>query len=215
MKRVSAILLAAGESRRMGELNKLTLPVHGVPLLRHIACTLVESELHEIVVVTGHQPQTVQALLQNLPVSWVNNSRYREGQMTSVYCGLQALREACAGVMVCLSDQPLLKVADINGLIHAFLEQRANRVLVPVYHGQRGNPIVLAHAHREAILAAERNLGCKRLIEKNPHLVTPLEWDNDHVVFDLDTPSDYQRLQDRLASEAGDVRRARAAGVGA
>jgi molybdenum cofactor cytidylyltransferase len=201
MKRVSAILLAAGESCRMGEVNKLTLPVRGVPLLRHMVCTLLESELHEIVVVTGHQPETARALLQGLAVSLVDNHRYREGQMTSVYCGMQALREPCAGVMVCLSDQPLLSGGDINRLIHTFLEQCPTSVLVPVYRGRRGNPIILAHAHREAILAGERNLGCRRLIEKNPDLVTPFEWDNDHVVFDLDTPSDYQRLVHRLAPD--------------
>lgn len=201
MKRVSAILLAAGESCRMGNVNKLTLPVQGVPLLRHMVCTLLESELREIVVVTGHQPETARDLLRGLPVSLVNNHRYQEGQMTSVYCGMEALREPCAGVMVCLSDQPLLDGGDIKRLIHGFMERCPTSVLVPVYRGRRGNPIVLAYTHREAILAGERNLGCRRLIEKNPDLVTPLEWNNDHVVFDLDTPSDYQRLVHRLAPD--------------
>ena len=200
MRRVSAILLAAGESRRMGDVNKLTLPVGGVPLLRHTVTRLLDSELHEIAMVTGHEQAAARALLEGLPVTLVSNPCYPEGQMTSVYCGMQALSEPCDGVMVCLSDQPLLEVRDINRLIQAFLEPCPTSVLVPVYQGRRGNPIILAYQHRDVILAGERNLGCRRLIEKNPELVTTLEMDNDHVVFDLDTPSDYQRLMRRLAS---------------
>lgn len=200
MTGVSAILLAAGESRRMGDVNKLTLPVRGVPLLRHMAGTLLGSDLHEVVVVTGHAQQTARKLLQGLPVMVVNNVRYREGQMTSVHRGLEALQAHCTGVMVCLSDQPLLLIEDLNRLIHTFLEQCPSRVLVPVFEGRRGNPIILADQHRDAIVAGERNLGCKRLIEKNPDLVSTLEMETDHVVFDLDTLSDYRRLERRLAA---------------
>jgi molybdenum cofactor cytidylyltransferase len=203
MNGVSAILLAAGESRRMGALNKLGLPVAGVPLLRHTARTLLSSELDEIVVVVGHEQQTARLLLGDLPLRLVDNARYPEGQMTSVYCGLQALDAPCNGVMVCLSDQPLLTVKDINRLVQVFLRQCPTSVLVPTWQGRRGNPIVLAWEHRDAILGGAHHLGCKRLIENNPDLVTPLEMDNDHVVFDLDTPADYQRLLQRLAS--GDV----------
>jgi molybdenum cofactor cytidylyltransferase len=201
MKRVSAILLAAGESRRMGDLNKLTLPVAGVPLLRHMVTRLLDSKLYEIVVVTGHEQATARALLQGFPITLVSNARYLEGQMTSVYCGMQALSEPCDGVMVCLSDQPLLEAADINRLVSAFLERCPTSVLVPVFQGQRGNPRVLAYQHRDAVLAGAGSLSCKRLIDKNPQLVTTLEMDNDHVVFDIDTPTDYQRLMRRLASD--------------
>ncbi len=200
MRRVSAILLAAGESRRMGDVNKLTLPVRGVPLLRHMATTLLGSDLHEVVGVTGYEQQTADRLVQGLPVRLVSNPHFSEGQMTSVHRGLGALQAQCDGVMVCLSDQPLLEVADINRLIQVFLEQCPTGVLVPVFHGQRGNPIILAYEHREAILAGQRNLGCKRLIERNPELVSTLEMETDHVVFDLDTPSDYRRLEQRLAA---------------
>jgi len=200
MSAVSAILLAAGESRRMGALNKLTLPVAGVPLLRHTVSTLLDSQLGEIVVVVGHDQQTAQTLLGDLPLRLVGNERYAEGQMTSVYRGMEALREPCDGVMVCLSDQPLLTVEDINRLVHAFLQRCPTSVLVPTWQGQRGNPVILAYEHRDAILGGARNLGCKRLIENNPELVTPLEMDNDHVLFDLDTPEDYQRLLRRLGS---------------
>lgn len=209
---VSAILLAAGESRRMGPHNKLTLSVNGIPLLQHSVRTLLQARLREVVVVTGHEQHSVRRMLADIPVLITSNDCYQEGQMTSVYCGMQALQQPCEGVMICLSDQPLLEPRDINVLIDHFFSKQA-AVLVPTYRGQRGNPIILASQHRTDILNGERNLGCKRFIEKNPDLVTTLEFDNDHVVFDLDTPEDYAQLQTRLVdtqymhNEARAVRR--------
>lgn len=191
---VSAILLAAGESRRMGAVNKLALEVDGIPLLRRTALTLLGAPLRELVVVVGHDAQTARSLLDGQPLRLVENPHYAEGQMTSVHCGMQALHEPCEGVMICLSDQPRLETADIKTLIRAFLDDCPRSVLVPTYEGRRGNPVVLAHRHREAILASDRNLGCKRLIEKNPELVWPFPMANDHCVVDLDTPEDYSAL---------------------
>ena len=140
------------------------------------------------------------ALLEryDLPLNVVINPHYREGQMTSVHAGLAALSHPCDGVMVCLSDQPLLEPVDINQLIAAFDARQRGSVLVPTHGGRRGNPIVLAYAHREAILSGNRNLGCKRFIEKNPELVETFEMETDHVLFDLDTPGAYRELLKRL-----------------
>ncbi len=198
MKQVSAILLAAGESRRMGGINKLGIPIGGVPLLRRTAHSLIQSKLGEIVAVVGHEEEVARGFLDGLPLKIVANMRYREGQMSSVHCGLAALSAPCEGVMIFLSDQPLLETADIDDLVNRFLSEPGISVLVPSYRGQRGNPIILSYRHRQDILSGERNLGCKHFIEKNPALVTGLEMENDHVVFDLDTPEDLKQLQLRL-----------------
>ena len=191
MTTVSAILLAAGESRRMGEINKLELIVDGIPLLRRTAETLLASNLKEIVVVLGHEADKTRAILEGLPLNFVENEDYREGQMTSVYKGLLSLSKVCDGVMICLSDQPLLQTGDVNVLIEAFGQRSHGSILVPTYQGQRGNPIIFDYEHRQGILNGERNLGCKKLIEKNPEQVSSFEMNNDHVVIDLDTPEQY------------------------
>lgn len=201
MNRVSAILLAAGESRRMGDINKLSLPVNGQALLYRTVQTLLNSNVQELVVVLGHEAEAAQCLLHDLNVRTVYNRNYTEGQMTSVHCGLAALNEACEGVMICLTDQPLLTTQDINHLIDAFLMRETGSIVVPTYQNQRGNPIILSYTHREEILSGGRNLGCKRLIERNPELVIKIEMDNDHWVFDLDTPNDYALLQQRLIED--------------
>ena len=202
MSGFSAILLAAGESRRMGAVNKLTLPVAGRPLLRRTAETLLQVGLRELVVVVGHEQQVARELLRGLPLRIVFNEDYAEGQMTSVHRGMRALVHPCDGVLVCLADLPLLAADDLRRLTEAFAHCPTS-VLVPTYEGERGNPIVLAYEHRRQILAGDRNLGCKRLIEKHPELVTAMEMDNDHLVFDLDTPEAYRRLQQRLATATG------------
>lgn len=192
--RIAAVLLAAGESRRMGEPNKLLLTVQGRPLVRRTAQVLLASRICDMVAVLGHEAEEVRGILEDLPLEVVVNEDYAQGQMTSVYRGLQALTGDYDGVMIALADQPVIEARDIDAIIEAFGRPRSGSVLVPTYRGQRGNPIVLAYAHREAILSGGRNLGCRRFIEKNPELVTTLEMDNDHVVVDLDTPEEYMRL---------------------
>lgn len=197
MSAVSAVLLAAGESRRMGPVNKLLLPIGGVPLLRRAVLTLLASELQEVIVVLGHEGDQAHALIRDLGVTVVYNDKYAEGQMTSVHRGVGALVRPCRGIMIGLADQPLLTAEDVDSAIDAFLDRKRGSILVPTYRGQRGNPIVVAAEHRAEMLAGERHLGCKRLIERNPDLVTTLEMDNDHCVFDVDTPEDYAESQRR------------------
>lgn len=198
MSAVSGILLAAGESRRMAGINKLMLPVDGQPLLRRTVLTLQASRLTELVVVLGHEMEKAKTALAGLDVRTVYNADYRAGQMSSVHCGLSALVQPCDGVMICLTDQPLLTTQDIDALIELYVRS-SGAIVVPTYQERRGNPIVLAAAHRERILADGRNLGCKKLIENHPELVTTAVMDNDHFIFDLDTPEDIERLNVRLA----------------
>jgi molybdenum cofactor cytidylyltransferase len=198
MTTVSAILLAAGESRRMGEVNKLELLVDGMPLLRRTTEMLLASNLNRVVVVLGHEAEKMRAILKGLPLNFVENDAYRDGQMTSVYKGLLSLSKVCDGVMICLSDQPLLKTEDVNVLIEAFGKRSHGSILVPTFKGKRGNPIIFDYLHRQEILNGERNLGCKKLIEKNPEEVNVFEMNNDNVVFDLDTPKQYSAYTENI-----------------
>ena len=195
MTTISAVLLAAGESRRMQGVNKLGLPIGNIPLLRHTVQTLLASRLQELIVVLGHEADTLRPLVESLPTTLVYNKNYREGQMTSVHMGLASLTQQCDAVMVCLADQPLLTPEDINSLIDAFAKHGNSTVVVPTYQGKRGNPIILADKHREVILSGKHNLGCKRFIERNPQLVTTIEMPTNHVVVDMDTLEDYVNIR--------------------
>ncbi len=195
MSRIAAILLAAGESRRMGSRNKLALMVDGEPLLTRSARVLLASRVATVVVVLGHEAELCESLVNDLPVTTTVNPEYRDGQMTSVHHGLAHLDDAYDGVLIALADQPRLEPEDVDYLIDAFDKRRGRSILVPTHGGQRGNPILLDWRHRGAILAGERHLGCRTLIERRPEEVLAVPMANDHVVVDLDSPADLQRLQ--------------------
>jgi molybdenum cofactor cytidylyltransferase len=195
--RLSAVVLAAGLSSRMGGANKLLLGLRGVPIVRQCVATLLGHPFAEVVVVTGHQGAEVEAALDGLPVRVAYNPNYQEGQMTSVRSGLAALSERSAsasGVMVCLSDQPFLTTDDVNTIAAAFLARPACPVLVPTFAGTRGNPIVLARKSIEEILLRGGNFGCRQFVSKNADIVETFVMPNDHVLVDLDYPADYAAI---------------------
>ena len=203
---IAAIVLAAGESRRMGEVNKLHLPILGVPLLRHSVETLLAANLGEIVVVLGYQSADTQALLEGLSVRSVINNDYASGQMTSVHCGLGSLRQACDGVIVALGDQPALTVADVNHLVGAFFARDGGEVVVPEFEGKRGNPIIISSRCKQEIITGKYNFGCRRFIENNPELVRTVDMPGPSVVIDLDTPMDYRRFCDTDPGQSDTVK---------
>lgn len=188
---IGAILLAAGQSRRMGAKNKLLLDIDGEPMVRHAARMLLDSRAEEVVAVLGHQSAAVGDALAGLPVRIVHNAAFREGQMTSVRCGLDALSDRHAGILVALADQPALTAADMDFLVDAFLSGDRQRVLVPVRGDRRGNPIVLAAHHRDEIAGRDLNFGCRNLIARNPKSVRAIDPPNDRFFSDVDTPDDY------------------------
>jgi len=192
--RVSAVLLAAGESRRMGGPNKLLLEHAGRPLLRAAAETLLASGVRELIVVLGHQHREAQRLLDGLALRCVINAEYRSGQMSSVRTGIEALGETADGIMICLADQPWLQVDDYRFLIDAYRRLPQAVVLIPTVQGRRGNPIILDGRRRADLLASGKNFGCRQFIANNPELVTTVEAPNAHFVRDIDTAQDYAAL---------------------
>jgi molybdenum cofactor cytidylyltransferase len=192
---IAAIVPAAGMSTRMGE-NKLLLTFRGKPLIVHAVDTLLESEVDEIIVVVGHEAEKVKEKLEGKQVTLVENPNYREGMSTSVRAGLAAVPTGAGAIMIYLADQPLLEPEDVNRLIRAFAEAREynKSIVVPFFRGQRGNPVILDSSHKEAILEVVGDVGCKRVIKRNPDKVHVVEMDDDHVIRDVDSIEDYKGL---------------------
>lgn len=196
---LSAIVLAAGLSRRMRGRNKLLLPVGGVPVVFRSVATLLDVPFAEIVVVTGHESTKIEDALTSLPVHFAHNPRYEDGQMTSVRAGLEALWRPTLAVMVCLADQALITSQDVVAIADAFFERPGCAVLVPTFDGVRGNPIVLARDSVGKILERGASFGCKQFVSQNADLVTTVAMSSRRVLFDLDGPEDYTALLDSTA----------------
>jgi CTP:molybdopterin cytidylyltransferase MocA len=195
--RIGAVLLAAGEGRRMGGVAKPLIRLQGVPLINRHLVALSGAGVDEVVVVTGHARHAVEEEVRSFFVTLAHNDAHADGQQGSVRVGLAALSGPFDAVIVMPSDQPLIGASDLTELIGAFKKRPAGHVVVPVVNGQRGNPIVLSDQALTRILASETNLGCRHLIEREPELVHAYETSNSRFVTDLDTIEDVQRLAQR------------------
>lgn len=197
MGEVCAILLAAGLSRRMGDRNKLLLPVAGVPMIRRMVDTYRAAINGPVIVVTGHEAETVEAALEGSGAGVAFNPDFAEGQSTSVACGLRHAATGC-DILIGLGDQPLLTGDDLNALIAAHAAADPARISIPMMQTQRGNPILIPASLKDRLLADPRAPGCKKFTRENP----------DHVQFhalrapgfytDIDTPEAYSALTSTL-----------------
>ena len=196
----SAVVLAAGLSSRMPGRHRLLLPIDGQPAVRRTVSVLARAGPEEIVVVTGFKGRAVMEALDGLPVTFQTNPRYEEGQTTSVAAGVAALRAPCNVVMICLADQVLLDAADYRELIDAFAAMPRGSILVPVFGGQRGNPVVFCASYAPEVISGHANPGCRKLIAEHPDEVFIHEAAHDRFTIDMDTPEDYARILARLGA---------------
>ncbi|WP_321945770.1 nucleotidyltransferase family protein [Paraburkholderia sp. J10-1] len=194
----SAVVLAAGLSTRMAGRHKLLLPVGGEPAVRRVVRAIVAAQPEEIVVVTGFNGRAVFEALEGIDVRFQSNPRYREGQMTSVASGVAALQAPCDAVMICLADQVLLEAADYRELIEAYASMPCGSILVPMYQGARGNPVVFASSYCPEVVGGRVNPGCRKLIAEHSAEVFLHEAAHDRFCVDMDTPADYQSVMARV-----------------
>lgn len=192
-----AVVLAAGEARRMGGWPKALVQRDGVPLARRIVLALREAGVDPVVVVVGHRAAAVRAVLDDLPVRCVLNEAYALGRVSSVRAGLAALASGAAPVLVALADQPLLESADVSALLDAYAARGAARAVVPRVGGVRGNPVVFDAGVREEILAGDAACGPRQWLDAHPSQVAWFDSDNVHYVVDVDEPADLQRIAQR------------------
>jgi CTP:molybdopterin cytidylyltransferase MocA len=195
--RIGAVLLAAGEGRRMGGVAKPLIRLQGVPLISRQLVALSGAGVDEVVVVTGFARHAVEEQMRSFSVTLVHNEAHAQGQEGSVRAGLGALNGSFDAVFIMPADQPLIAADDLTELIGAFKKRPAGHVVVPVVDGQRGNPILLDEVAQAQILASGANLGCRHLIERQPELVHVHNTANIRFITDLDTVEDVRALAQR------------------
>jgi molybdenum cofactor cytidylyltransferase len=191
---VGAVLLAAGEARRMGGRPKALLRLGGVPLIRRNLIALSGAGVDEVVVVLGHRADEVEPELRDFPVTIVRNPDYGRGQMSSMHAGVAALSARLDAILIAMADQPLLNAQDVTALIGAFKRRGSASAVVPFVGEERGNPVVLDAAVREAVLAGEANFGCRQWLAAHPELIARMDTDNRHYTVDIDSPEDMERF---------------------
>ncbi len=187
-----AILLAAGRSRRMGDVDKLLLRVDGQPMVRRSACLYLDLGI-TLTVVTGSDNRAVAAALAGLDLRLVTNPAADGGQQSSVRAGLAATPLQRPGIIVALADQPLLTAADIAALVAQFAAHAGARICVPRLAGERGNPVIFPAAIARR-LREPGGMTPRAFIDADPRQIAWFEAANDHFTRDVDTPADAAKL---------------------
>ncbi|HEU4389277.1 MAG TPA: nucleotidyltransferase family protein [Blastocatellia bacterium] len=189
---ITALLLAAGESVRMGAFKQL-LPIAGKSFVECCVDTLLASRVDEVLVVTGHRSGEVMAALGARPVRFVHNAAYREGMSSSLMCGVKALSGQTQAAVIALVDQPTIEVAAVNAIIDQYLVHQP-LIVVPTFGGRNGHPVLLDMRLKDEILATDPNLGLRQVVHAHADETLHVEIHSESILRDFDYPEDYEKL---------------------
>jgi len=193
---ISGILLAAGESRRMGS-PKALLRYQGQTFIERICTAFLSAGVDELVVVLGAHAEILRPALPPHPaLRTVVNPRYFQGQLSSLMVGIGALSPDSEAAVVNLVDHPLVSAETIKALIDSF-RAAPLPILIASYQGRRGHPVLFSGQVYGEILAAPLDQGAKVVVRKDPARVREVQLDDPGILADIDTPEDYERYVGR------------------
>jgi len=190
---IPAIILSAGESRRMGTLKPL-LRIGNKNFLQHIVGELNRAGIAQIYIVVGHQAQRVIAECGVRNAIFVVNDNYQRGQFSSLQAGIRQLDEKSEAVLVCLGDQPQIKAEWVRSLTEAFRSAEP-LIVVPKYRDKRGHPVLYSGKLFSEILAMKPTQTAHLLTALHPDEILEVEMDSRGVLLDADEPNDLDELR--------------------
>lgn len=185
-----AVVLAAGESRRMGT-QKLLLPFGGTTIVGAVVRTAQASRAGRTLVVLGADREDIRRELEPLGVDFAVNANYPLGMLTSIQAGFQALPADAVAAAVLLGDQPFLASHVIDQVIGAY-EAGSKGIVSPTFQGRRGHPVLIDLKYRDEVLAIDPVDGLRRLMLAHPDDILEVDAADPDILRDLDTPEDYQ-----------------------
>jgi molybdenum cofactor cytidylyltransferase len=194
--RVSAIVLAAGTSTRMGQAKQL-LPLGPSNVLAQTLENVRSAAIAEIVLVLG---SSAQAICQQLPppllegLKVVVNHDYMQGMASSLRQGLSALDKHSAAALIVLGDQPFVRPQTLDQIVDAYRRSPA-QIAIPSYQGARGNPVLLDRSVFAEVAALEGDIGCRAIFAKHLEGIVNVEVEDVGVLLDIDDQEDYDRLK--------------------
>lgn len=195
MRAVGAVVLAAGESRRMGR-PKMLLPWESSTVLGTVVSRLLALPLEAVAVVLGHNAEAIRTALAPLTgdgrLLAVNNPAYGSGMLTSVQAGVSALPEQCSAFLLALGDHPAVVPAVALALLARHQAEPA-AIYIPTYQGRRGHPVLFPLCYRAEIRSLPPEEGLRGLLRRHPEAVRELPVDDAGILVDLDTPADYEQ----------------------
>ena len=186
--RIAAIVLSAGQSRRMGARNKLLAEIDGMPMVLRAVDAALASQAGPVIVVTGHEREAVEAALAGREVVFAHNPEFAEGISTSLNAGLDAVPDTADGAVICLGDMPLVSSVLLDRLIAAYNPTEGRAIVVPTQGGKRGNPVLWDRRFFAEMHQVAGDVGARHLIGDYAELVAEVETGDAAVLTDIDTP---------------------------
>jgi molybdenum cofactor cytidylyltransferase len=191
MGEICAIILAAGESKRMGS-PKMLLPFNGSTMIECVIANVIKSDVDEIIVVLGAEKEALIPLVGKWHIEYCYNENYKEGMLSSVKCGVKNLPSGCKASLVFQGDQPLITSNTINTVINAYLSSEKG-IVIPVYKNKRGHPILINMKYRNDIDKLSPDKGLRSLTYEFPADVLEVDTDESGILKDFDTYDQYAK----------------------
>jgi molybdenum cofactor cytidylyltransferase len=192
--RVSAVILAAGTSSRMGQAKQL-LSLGQSTVLAETLAHVQSAALHEIVLVLGASAEAIRRRLPS-PQQFkiVVNQAYEQGIASSLRAGLSAVDPISDAALIVLGDQPFIRPQTLDRIVEQYRRSQA-QIVIPVHQGQRGNPVLLDRSVFAEVMALEGDVGSRAIFAQHLDRTVNVEVEDKGILLDLDDPADYERLK--------------------
>ena len=188
---ISAILLAAGQSKRMQGENKLLKKYKKKYLINHILKSLIKSKVNKIIVVLGHENRKIKEIsLKSKKITFVFNSQYLKGISTSIKCGLKKISKKNIGFLIVHADMPLVSKTILNTLCLG-LKNKKKEIFLPVYKKKVGNPLAFKYSMIKPLKKIKGDKGAKKLIRLNKPKVQLVKIKSKSILIDFDQLKDF------------------------
>ena len=189
----AAIILAAGSSTRMGAAKQL-LRLDGRPLLQHVLDNVRASDVGEIILVLGASAEAIRGEIDARHERVVLNENYQEGMGTSLKAGLSSVNSKTEAALIILADQPFVRPETLNQLISQHVRSKA-QIVIPLYRGFRGNPVLLDRAVFPEVMALGGDTGCRAIFGDHLEGIVKVPVDDVGILLDIDRKSDFEALR--------------------
>ena len=188
---ISAILLAAGQSKRMKGKNKLLLKYKRKTLINHVLKSLIKSKVNKIIIVLGHEDRKIKKIvLKSNKITFAVNSNYLKGISTSIKCGLKKISKKNIGFLIAHADMPLVSKTILNVLCSA-LKNKNEEIFIPVYKKRIGNPLAFKYSMIKSLKRIKGDRGAKKLIRSNKSKIKLMKMKSKSILIDFDQLKDF------------------------
>jgi molybdenum cofactor cytidylyltransferase len=190
-KRLEGIILAAGESRRMGYPKPL-LKIAGQTFIEHIAEMMLAVVPRLVIVLGAHGDRVRAAIPRDARIAIVENPNYSRGQLSSLKVGLSAIQPDATGALVHLGDHPMVRVETFEAIVESY-NQLDKPIVIARHDGRRGHPVIFDRAIFAELQSAPQEEGARHVVNVDASRVAYVDLNDPGINLDLDTPSDLAR----------------------